>query len=202
MVALVEVHLRAGPAGAGIAHGPEIVLLPEAQDAIVAQPGDVFPELEGVVVIGEDGRLETILGQSPFLGEEIPAVLDGLLLEVVPEGEIAQHLEEGVMPGGAAHVLEVVVLAPRPHALLSGYGSAILPLLLAEEHALELVHARVGEEKGRVVARHERGGAHDRVPPLAEIVEEALAQLVAGHGHDAIIPGVSRRGRPRRAARP
>ena len=42
VVALVEVDLRAGPAGTGVAHGPEVVLLAQAQDAVVARPATVF----------------------------------------------------------------------------------------------------------------------------------------------------------------
>lgn len=40
-------------------------------------------------------------------------------LEVVPEGPVAQHLEEGVMAAVPAHVLQVVVLAPGAHTLLA-----------------------------------------------------------------------------------
>ena len=42
--------------------------------------------------------------------------LDGVLLEVVPEAEVAQHLKEGVVPLGHAHILDVV----GAHTLLGG----------------------------------------------------------------------------------
>ena len=41
--------------------------------------------------------------------------MDRLALEIIAEAEIAEHLEEGVMPGGIADILQVVVLAARAH---------------------------------------------------------------------------------------
>jgi hypothetical protein len=40
------------------------------------------------------------------------------LLEIIAEAEVAEHLEEGVMARGVAHVLQIVVLAAGAHALL------------------------------------------------------------------------------------
>ena len=37
-----------------------------------------------------------------------PATLTHLLFEIVPEAEVAQHLEEGVVAGRDAHVLNVI----------------------------------------------------------------------------------------------
>jgi hypothetical protein len=51
-------------------------------------------------------------------------MLDGDILEIVAEGKIAEHLEEGVMPRGIADIVEVVVLAARAHALLRGHRPA------------------------------------------------------------------------------
>ena len=81
-------------------------------------------------------------------------------LEVVAEAEVAEHLEERVMPRRVAHVLEVVVLAARAHAALRARGAHVVALCPAEENILELHHAGVGEEQRRVVARHERARRH------------------------------------------
>ncbi len=89
------------------------------------------------------------------MGQQVPGELDGTLLEVVAEGKIAQHLEERVMAGGVADVFQVVVLAAGPHALLGGGGPHVAPLVLAEEHALELHHAGVDEEQRGVVVGHQ-----------------------------------------------
>src|SRR5262249_23804425 len=54
----------------------------------------------------------------------------------------------------------------------------------AEEHVLELVHPRVGEQQRWIVERHHRRRAHERVPVLLdEEVDELLADFVRGwHG--------------------
>ena len=158
-VALEEVDLRAGPAGAGVAHGPEVVFRPQLQDAV---RGDVHqPEAVRLRVAGhagltlEDRDRQPVLGEAHVAGEELPREGDPFLLEVVPEREVPEHLEEGVMARGVAHVLEVVVLAAGPHALLGRRGAVVRPLLAPEEDVLELVHPRVGEEQGGVVLGHE-----------------------------------------------
>ena len=57
--------------------------------------------------------------QAELLGDQRPGQLDRLvLLEIVAEGEIAEHLEEGVVARGVADIVEVVVLAAGAHALL------------------------------------------------------------------------------------
>ena len=181
-VALVEVDLRAGPAGTRLAHGPEVLLGPQLEDAVLAQVSP--PEAVGVGIARdpalalEDGDGEAVLGQPHVLGQELPGEGDGLLLEVVAEGEVAQHLEEGVVARGPAHVLQVVVLAPRAHALLGGGRARVVALLLAQEDVLELVHARVGEEEGGVALGDEGRAADHAVAALLEVAQERAADLV------------------------
>ena len=86
-----------------------------------------------------------------FLGHELPREGDGFALEIVGEGEVAQHFKEGVMTGGAAHVFKVVVLAGNAQALLRGGGAAVGTAFLTEIELLELHHAGVGEEQRGVV---------------------------------------------------
>ena len=78
---------------------------------------------------------------AEVLGDELPGQRDRPLLEVVAEGEVAEHLEERVMPRRVADVVEVVVLAAGAHALLRGGGARVGARLLAGEDVLELHHA-------------------------------------------------------------
>src|SRR5690606_20036994 len=95
--------------------------------------------------------------------------------------EVAQHLEEGVMPGRVAHVLEIVVLAAGPNAFLgTGRPVAGAPVE-AEEDVLELVHPRVGEQQGRVVGRNDRTRGNDRV--FLRFEEAAEASTAFGRSH-------------------
>ena len=180
MVALVEVDLRARPARTRVSHRPEIVLLAQAQDAVVTHARDLLPEGEGVVVVDEHRGLEPVLGQPPLVRQELPAVGHRLRLEVIAEGEVAQHLEEGVVARGAPDVLEVVVLASGADALLGGGRAHVVAAFLAEEEALELHHAGIREEEGGVLGGHEGRGADHGVAVPLEVVEEALAEIVAG----------------------
>ena len=131
-----------------------------------------------MVVLGIDGDGQPILGEAELLGDQVPGELDGALLEVVAEGEIAEHLEEGVMPRRVADIVEVVVLAAGAHAFLRGRGARIGRARPAGEIVLELDHAGIGEHQRRVVPRHQRPGGDLGVPVLLEIAEKMGTDVV------------------------
>jgi hypothetical protein len=75
------------------------------------------------------------------------------VLEVVAEGEVAEHLEEGVVPGGVADIVEVVVLAAGAHAFLAGGGAHVVAVLEPVKRFLnwtmpEFVNISVGSLRG------------------------------------------------------
>ena len=100
--ALVVDELGARPAGARIAHCPEIVLLIHPDNPLVRHPDGLSPEIESFVVVAEDGNPHPFRIEAAHIHEELPTELNGLLLEVVAEGEVAQHLEECMVAGRAA----------------------------------------------------------------------------------------------------
>ena len=118
-------------------------------------------------------------------GDQLHRVGDGLLLEIIAEGKIAEHFEEGVVAIGEADIFEVVVLAAGANAFLAGGGAVVVALLEAEEDVLELVHAGVGEKQSGIVGGDERRTAHDFVAALFEEAQKHLARFVAGEevGH-------------------
>src|SRR5271163_3035549 len=109
----------------------------------------------------KDGDVEFFFvdGEPVFGGDEFPGVGDGVFFEIVAEGEIAEHLEEGVMAFGEADVFEVVVLAAGADAFLGSGGFVVVAFFEAEEDVFELVHASVGKEEGGVAVGYERGTA-------------------------------------------
>jgi hypothetical protein len=137
------------------------------------------------LVILEAGRVEFVLGQSPDFGQQLPRPGNGFFLVVIAERPVAEHLEKGVVGVVAAHVVEVVVLAGHAHTLLRVGDAGVIALVGAEEDVLELHHARVGEEQGRIPARHQRHGGHKGVSVLDEEVDKGLANFVSGQffGH-------------------
>ena len=186
VVAMVVEDLGAWTARSGVAHRPEVVAGCDADDAFVRQAGDRLPQVEGVVIVIIDRDREALFRQAEFAREQAPGELDCIVLEIIAEGEVAEHLEKGVMAGGVADIVEVVVLAACSHAFLRGRGANVTAFLDAGENVLELHHAGVGEHERRIVARHERTRRDDLVPVPSEELQEARSNLVdAAHEHVA-----------------
>ena len=183
---MVEEDLGARTARAGFAHLPEVVgaaawLVADANNLFLGHAGYLVPEVEGFIVGGVHRDHETRRVNLQSARDEIPGEADSVLLEVIAEREVAQHLEEGVMAGGIAHVFEIVVFAAGAHAALAGSGAHIVALVASQEAVLELHHAGVGEEQCRVVTRHEAGGRDHGVAALAEKFEEGATDVRRTH---------------------
>ena len=160
------------------------------------------PQCNGLVVIGQHREHEPVRRDPKRPGHELPREPDGLALKIIAEAEVAEHLEERMVPGGRADVFEVVVLAADAHALLRGRRPRVRPLLDAEEHVLELHHPGVREQERRIAGRHERRARHAGVSLGLEVAEERLADLVRAGPPGASGRAVTkRRPRPRAPAR-
>ena len=156
VVAVVVEDLGRGTAGAGRTHLPEIVEGRDPDDLVVGQPRDLLPDRRRLVVGVVDGDQKLVLRDAEILRQQLPGIGDRLLLEVVAEGEVAEHLEKGVMARGIADIVEVVVLAAGADAFLRRGGALVVAVLDPGEQVLELNHAGVREHQRRVVARHQR----------------------------------------------
>ena len=193
--AAIDVDLATGPTGARVPHLPEVVFLPEAEDAIGRDVGHLAPQFLGfdvggeavLLVTAEDRDPQPLLGELVHAGQQFPGPLDRITLEVVPEGPVAEHLEEGVVVGVDPHLFEIVVLTRDPNAFLGVDRPSVVPRAGSQEHVLELVHSRVGEQERRIVLREDRAGRDFAVRSLREEVEEHAACLAGGrlgaHGH-------------------
>ena len=181
--AAVVVDLRARSAGAGDAHGPEVVLHAHALDALFRDTDLVAPDRGRLVVVQIDRHPQTLRVQSQAAvldsaGEQGPGVRDRAFLEVLAEGEVAGHLEERVVAGGDAHFLDI----QGAHALLNRGGGTVFEIrsLVAQEVRLERHHAGVDEQQRRVV-QNQRGARHRGVAGLDEVVGEPLSDLMGLH---------------------
>ena len=173
--AVVVENLRGRTARSKLAHRPEIVAARDADDLLVGEAGDLAPQPRRLVVVGIDGDQQALLVERIVLGEQLPGERDGALLEIIAEGEVAEHLEEGVVARGVADIVEVVMLAAGAHAFLRRGGAREGRLLGAGEHVLELHHAGIGEHQGGIVARHERARGQHLMTVAGEEIEEARA---------------------------
>src|SRR5690606_26927660 len=120
LLALVVEDLRRRTAWARDTHLPEVVLAASLHP-VCGDTHRLDPDLSGFVVVLVDGEPEAIGVEAEAFGHQLVRPRDRLLLEVVPEAEVAQHLEEREMPGGGPDDVDV----DRSGALLDGRGPPV-----------------------------------------------------------------------------
>ena len=108
--------LRARTAGTCLPHLPEVILLIEAKDMRLGK--EVLPQGIRLIVRTIHRGIQALLVQSPDLREQLPAPGYGLLLVIIAEAPVAEHLEEGMVIGVISHFLQIVVLTAHADALL------------------------------------------------------------------------------------
>ena len=171
--AAVIVHLGAGAAGAG-AVLPEVVLLAEAEDAVLGKTDLVVPDVEGLVVVLVDRGVQTIGLQAHHLGQKLPGPMQRIVLEVVAEGEVAQHLEVSAVAGGLAHIVDIA----GADALLAGTDAVTGRLLLALEPGLHGSHTGIDEQNGLIALGDQGKAGQAQVPFAFKVAEEQFPQLI------------------------
>ena len=179
MIAVIVEDFRAGTARTGVAHRPEIVAGRDADDPVVGQAGDLLPQAEAPRrPYGRPSPADAWRRCPKSLVISVPGKLDRPLLEIVAEGEIAEHFKESMVPRGEPDIVQVIVLATGAHAFLRGRGRGIGAFFNAGKHVLELHHARIGEHQRRVVARHQRAGRDFLMTVLGKEVEEGRTDFI------------------------
>jgi len=107
--------------------------------------------------------------------------MDRVALEIVAEREIAQHFKESMVARGVTDVFQIVVLAAGAQAALRGGRAGVVALVLAQKHVLELHHAGIGKQQGRIIAGNQARGAHDRMALGFVKLEEFIADFGRVH---------------------
>ena len=185
MVAVVIENLGAGAAGTGRTHAPEVVVAGDADDLVVGKARHLFPDRRRLVIGVVNGDAKLVLVEAEVLGQQLPGEGNRLILEIVAEREIAQHLEKRMVPRGVADIVEVVVLAAGPNTFLRAGGAFVIPRLDPGEAVLELHHAGIGEHQRGIVARHKGRTFHDFMIIARKKVEEGRADVVQ-RGHEGL----------------
>jgi len=85
------------------------------------------------------------------------------------------------MTGRKADIVQVVMFAPGPHALLDRRRPLVRPALDAQEHVLELVHAGVRKQKRRVPGRDEGRAGDALVAPGLKELKKRLTNVATIH---------------------
>ena len=121
--AAVQVHLRARAARADQPRLPEVLRSWQLHDALLGHAVlDPDPDRLGVgpqaelLVAAEHGDPDPLRVDPEAVHGELEAPGDRLLLEVVAEAPVAEHLEEGQVAAGVPHLFDV----GRAKALLAG----------------------------------------------------------------------------------
>jgi hypothetical protein len=155
---------------------PEVVCLTETNNVRRVNANLIYPDVVSLLVVLIDGGPKKVCGDLEPAGEEFPGPCDCLLLEVVAEGEVTQHLEEGAVTGGVTNALKV---GGSDALLTSGYA-VTGRLLFACEELLHRSHTRVYEKKGFVVMRNEGVGRETKVSLGFKEGEILFSQIVKG----------------------
>ena len=210
-LAAVDVELRGGPARALAARLPEVLRARQHHDPLLGDAA-LLPDLDrlGVgaeaelLVAAEHGHPDRVRVEAEAVQRQLPGEVDRLLLEVVAEGEVAEHLEAGQMPGGAPDLLDV----GRPEAALAGRQPRRRRRLAAEEVGLKRLHPGGREQHAGVVGGgDQRRRGHAQVAALLEERHVGLADLLRFHRRSSVSRRSWRRGlrtpvNPRLAAAP
>ena len=186
--AAVDVDFGAGTARPRVPHLPEVIRLAKTEnargiDVRLGRPqlGRLLVRWETVCLVTSENRdPDAVLREPPDVGQQVPRPADRLLLEVVAERPVPEHLKERVVVCIDTHFFEVVVLAGDADALLGVSRADVVSLSRTEKDVLELVHPCIGEQQRGVVLRKHRPGRDHLVASLTKELKEVLTDLLRG----------------------
>jgi hypothetical protein len=118
----IVMNLRARSTRASRSHFPEIVLFATSNDSFRRQV--LKPQIAGFVVAGrllialKVSRIESVRIQLKLADQTLPRHINGFLFEIISKTPVAEHFKESVVVNILANIVQVVVLASRPNALL------------------------------------------------------------------------------------
>ena len=134
----------------------------------------VQPDVVGLVIAFVYGRIESLGIQTDPLGQKFPCPRNSFFLEVIAEGEVAQHLEESAVAGRLSHVLQVT----RADALLAGGHAPSGRDLFPCEIGLKGSHSGVDDQKALVVVRHQRKAVHSQMSLALKELQEHFTKFI------------------------
>ena len=86
---------------------PEVVFFAKTVDSLFRDSDLLVPDAESLIIVKVNGRIETVCRDSYAFGQELPCPVDRFCLEVIAEGEVAQHLKECAVAGCLTDILDI-----------------------------------------------------------------------------------------------
>ena len=167
----VDVQFAAGATRTDGAHGPEVVVSAHWHDPL-ARNADLLPDVRRLEVFLIDRYPDTVSRQTKDLRRELQGHRDGIVLEIVADGEVAQHLEEGMVTCRPANPLDVV----RSNAFLVRRHAHVWRSHLTQVILLQRDHAGCGKQQCPVGRKQGSAGESQVVVPLEE-PEKAFSNI-------------------------
>ena len=179
----VDVHFRTRTARSRIAHFPEIIMSVTVDDMVCRQM--FFPIRCGFIVAFETfGRIplenrciKTFRVDFQNIDQIFPRPIDSLLLEIITERPVSQHLEHRMMIRVQSNLFEVIVLAAHPQAFLRIGYPFIFCRDISQYNVFELVHSRIGKHQRGIVLNDHRCRRHDLMVFRCKKVLERLSNF-------------------------
>ena len=170
-----------------LAHLPEVVVLVTADDVILRKV--LLPIVVSLLIEWHTVRLRALeyscihtrLIKTINLCQQLPSPADSLLLEVVAERPVTQHLEHCVVVCIVTNLLKVVVLTRYTQTLLRVGSARSTTWSITKEDILKLVHTCVGKHKSWVVLYNHRCRWNNLVLFCSKEVQKCLTNFVRFH---------------------
>ena len=153
---------------------PEVVRLAKSYDMLLGNAYLVAPDSIGFIIMLVNRGPEEVCGDLKGFGKELPRPRNSLILEVVTEGEVTEHLEVRAVTCGVTNSLKVGC----SYTLLAGADSVTGRLFLACKELLHRRHTRVDKKQGFVVIRNKRVGRETKMSLALEECKIFLAKIV------------------------
>ena len=131
---------------------PEVILLTEADDALGGNAYLVVPNVVCFVIVEIYGHPQLVLWQLKHLRAEFPCPRNSLVLKIISEREVSEHLEICTVARGDTDTLDI----RGTDALLTGGHAVARRLHLTGEVFFQRGHTRIDEQYGLIVDRYER----------------------------------------------
>ena len=144
----ININLGVRTTGAG-ANLPEVIF--QRHDMIRQHISLFQPYGTCLIILRVDGNPELVFGKFDNFCQKFPRPWNRFFLEVVAEGEVSKHLEEGLMTCGTPDILDIA----GPYTALTGYDTIVGGLHLSCKERLQWCHASADQEQCRIIFRNE-----------------------------------------------